>query len=177
MDAPFVMNYFDLFDVPAQFEVDLNQLATRYRDLQRTVHPDKFAGSSEQEQLLAVQKTAQVNDGYQTLKSPIRRAEHLLALAGIDLSHETTTVKDMGFLMQQMEWREAIAEIKGESDPHAQIAELHDSFADYSKTLTAQLAQLLADNEFVKAADEVRKLKFMAKLQAELEQIEDSLFE
>lgn len=174
------MNYFELFKFPPAFDIDTAVLAERYRELQRAVHPDKFAHDTEQQKLLSVQRTAQVNDGYQTLKDPIRRAEHLLSLRGIDLSHETTTVKDTVFLMQQMEWREALEDIRHSTDPQESIDELYQSFAEYRAKLTHMLtAQLNSskDEDALLAADQVRKLKFMAKLHDELTRIEDALLD
>ncbi|BDM63927.1 co-chaperone protein HscB [Shewanella sp. NFH-SH190041] len=174
------MNYFELFDLPLSFKLDTGLLSDRYRELQRAVHPDKFAGGSEQEVLLAVQKAAQINDGYQTLKQPLRRAEHMLALRGLDISGETATVKDTAFLMQQMEWREALEDIGHSQQPEVLIDELHSSFSAYEKVMFANLAELLlstSEPDALKAADDIRKLKFMAKLQDELARAEDALFE
>ncbi|MGZ9898639.1 co-chaperone HscB [Shewanella gaetbuli] len=174
------MNYFELFDLDPVFTVDTANLAERYRELQKAVHPDKFASQSEQQKLLSVQRTAQVNDGYQTLKNPLRRAEHMLSLRGIDLSHETTTVKDTTFLMQQMEWREMLDDISHSNAPQDKIDELYDSFASYEKSLFNLLADLLAseqEQDDKSAAEQVRKLKFMAKLQDELTRIEDDLLD
>ncbi|EGM70096.1 co-chaperone HscB [Shewanella sp. HN-41] len=174
------MNYFELFKFPPAFDIDTAVLAERYRELQRAVHPDKFANDTEQQKLLSVQRTAQVNDGYQTLKDPIRRAEHMLALRGIDLSHETTTVKDTAFLMQQMEWREALENIRESEDPQDCIDELYASFAEYraklTQLLTAQLNSSTTEDGLL-AADQVRKLKFMAKLHDELTRVEDALLD
>ncbi|WP_351010432.1 co-chaperone HscB [Shewanella sp. S1-58-MNA-CIBAN-0166] len=174
------MNYFDLFNVVPAFDIDTALLAERYRDLQRAVHPDKFANDTEQQKLLSVQRTAQVNDGYQTLKNPLRRAEHMLSLRGIELSHETTTLKDGAFLMQQMEWREALEDIKDSSEPQSSIDELYDSFAEFESTLFTKLATRLISDESsdaLLAADQIRKLKFMAKLHDELARIEDGLLD
>lgn len=174
------MNYFELFKFPPAFDIDTALLAERYRELQRAVHPDKFAHDTEQQKLLSVQRTAQVNDGYQTLKDPIRRAEHLLSLRGIDLSHETTTVKDTAFLLQQMEWREALEDVRHLAVPQDTIDALYESFADYRAQITQRLTQLLnsaSQEEGLLAADQVRKLKFMAKLQDELTRVEDALLD
>ena len=174
------MNYFDLFNVVPAFDIDTALLAERYRELQRAVHPDKFANDTEQQKLLSVQRTAQINDGYQTLKNPIRRAQHMLSLRGIELSHETTTLKDGAFLMQQMEWREALEDIQHSSDPQDSIDELYESFAAYESQLTVKLAELLVSEDTADAllaADQIRKLKFMAKLQDELARIEDGLLD
>lgn len=174
------MNYFDLFHFSTSFELDSHLLSARYRELQRAIHPDKFAGGSEQDILLAVQKAAQVNDAYQTLKHPLSRAEHLLSLKGIDINHESTTVKDCHFLMQQMEWREALEEIKSASNQEQRIDELQQSFTYYENTIFDNLSSLLEsdlDKDLNQAAELIRKLKFMAKLQDELVRIEDTLFD
>ncbi|MFT6976779.1 MAG: molecular chaperone HscB [Shewanella psychromarinicola] len=174
------MNYFDLFNVVPAFDIDTALLAERYRELQRAVHPDKFANDTEQQKRLSVQRTAQVNDGYQTLKNPLRRAEHMLSLRGIELSHETTTLKDGAFLMQQMEWREALEDIAHNSDPQSSIDELYDSFGEFESVLSAKLATLLVSDDnadALLAADQIRKLKFMAKLHDELARIEDGLLD
>ncbi|GGP91019.1 co-chaperone HscB [Shewanella ulleungensis] len=174
------MNYFDLFNLEPAFDIDTALLAERYRELQRAVHPDKFANDTEQQKLLSVQRTSQVNDGYQTLKNPLRRAEHMLSLRGIELSHETTTLKDGAFLMQQMEWREALEDIQHSNAPQDLIDELYDSFGEFESTLSTKLTSLLASSEeadALLAADQIRKLKFMAKLQDELARIEDGLLD
>jgi molecular chaperone HscB len=174
------MNYFELFEIPQRFDVDVAELANRYRELQKAVHPDKFANAGEQQKLLAISKTAQVNDGYQTLKDPIRRAEHMLLLRGVDIDNESTTMKDSGFLMQQLEWREALAELRDSDDIDADIAALEAEFTQYRQQLLDNLSKQLVDTQAssaMLAADQVRKLKFMAKLQDELTRIQDAMYD
>ncbi len=163
------MNHFELFDLPAAFNIDAAVLQQRYRKLQQTLHPDRFANGTEREKLLAVQRTAQLNDAYQTLRSPLSRAEYLLALRGIELAHEQTTVQDPEFLMAQMEWRERIATIKDWSTLESAYKDLQEEMRDLQMVLEQQLNQN-ADQD---AAMTVRKLKFMHKLHHELERIED----
>lgn len=163
------MNHFELFDLPAAFNIDATVLQQRYRKLQQTLHPDRFANGTEREKLLAVQRTAQLNDAYQTLRSPLSRAEYLLALRGIELAHEQTTVQDPEFLMAQMEWRERIATIKDWSTLESAYKDLQEEMRDLQMVLEQQLNQN-ADQD---AAMTVRKLKFMHKLHHELERIED----
>ena len=174
------MNYFELFSFTPSFDIDTAILADRYHDLQRAVHPDKFANASEQDKRLAVQRTAQVNDGFSTLKNPISRAEHILSIRGIELSHESTTIKDTQFLMQQMEWRESLEDIAHSKDPDELISELSSSFSGYEKQQEQSLRLFLqsaTEADLAAAADLIRKLKFMAKLQLELERAEDALFD
>lgn len=174
------MRYFDLFALPVAFDIDPAVLAERYRELQRVVHPDKFAHASEQEKLLAVRQTADINDAFNTLKQPLARAEYMLSERGVDLRHEQQTLQDPRFLMQQMEWREAMAELAELADPVAAIDELSDEFSQLEQQLFSTLIPRLTSSDAAElqvAADAVRKLKFVFKLHSELERIEDSLLD
>lgn len=91
------MNYFQLFHLPAQFELDLTELGTRYLELQRQFHPDKHAAGSERDKLMAVQQAANINDAYHSLKQPLLRAEHLLALRGLKISNEQRSFMEPAF--------------------------------------------------------------------------------
>lgn len=172
------MNYFQLFQVPAQFDLDLTELGTRYLELQRNFHPDNFASASERDRLLAVQQAANINDAYHSLKQPLLRAEHLLALRGVKISHEQRSFTDTVFLMQQMELRELLADILHSTDPYALIDEAEQQIQQQKKLLLKQLAHALDANQpeqDLQAADIIRKLKFFFKLQHELELIEQQL--
>lgn len=172
------LNYFELFTLPFQFEVDLNKMNEVYRELQREVHPDKFANADEHSKLLAVQKSAEVNDGFETLKHPLSRAEYMLTIQGVDIQIEQKTLQDPGFLMQQMELREQLEQIADMSDPDDAIEEFEVQLKQLTDELYAELAPLLVASckiTLENAAIIVRKLKFMHKLAAELARIEDAL--
>jgi molecular chaperone HscB len=96
--------HFALFELKPSFRLDLEQLAVRYRELARNVHPDRFADASDHDQRLALEHSANLNDAYSTLKSAPKRARYLLALSGPELPLEVT-VQDPDFLLQQMLWR------------------------------------------------------------------------
>ena len=172
------MNYFQLFQVPAQFDLDLTELGTRYLELQRNFHPDNYAAGSERDRLLAVQQAANINDAYHSLKQPLLRAEHLLALRGVKISHEQRSFTDTHFLMQQMELRELLGDILHSSDPYALIDEAEQQIQQQKNVLLKLLAAALEVNlheQDLQAADIIRKLKFFFKLQHELELIEQQL--
>ncbi len=84
-------NHFELFGLPARFAVDTAALEARYLELQREVHPDRFAAASQAEQRVSTQLATRVNEAYQTLKSPLKRAGYLLQLRGVDPQFETNT--------------------------------------------------------------------------------------
>ncbi len=167
------MNYFELFGLQAGFELDGTTLATRYRELQRAVHPDNFASGSDRDRMMAMQKTAEVNDAFQTLKSPLSRAEYLLRLNGIELRGETATIKDPLFLMQQMELREALEELASSSASEEEVFALEQQFGELDRTLMAQLESQLTQQQWEGAANSVRKLKFVQKLEQELALLEE----
>ena len=174
------MRYFELFSIPVSFTVDLTLINERYLELQRAAHPDRHSGGSERDKLVAVQKTAEINDALQTLKHPVKRAEYMLAELGVDLRGEQQTLQDPEFLMQQMELREELEELQSASDPDAAIAEFEKHIAALDKQYSNELATLLASDDSAQwheAADDVRKLKFVYKLRDELERIEDELFD
>ena len=172
------MNYFELFNLPVSFDVDLSTLPQTYQQLQRLTHPDRFASGSEQQKLVAIQKNAQVNDAYSVLKSPLSRAEYLLSLRGIDLQHEQKTIKDAAFLMQQMEWREELSEISEQTDPLSALESLEDEINQTIKSDLAKLRNFLKSDLTVaeqSAADIIRQLKFSYKMLSEIELKEDIL--
>src|SRR5260221_10845596 len=94
-------NHFELFGLPARFGIDAAALEARYHELQREVHPDRFAAAPEAERRVSMQLATRVNEAYQTLKSPLRRAVYILQLRGVDPKFETNTAMPAEFLMEQ----------------------------------------------------------------------------
>lgn len=174
------MNYFELFGVDESFDIDSQHLSQVYQTLQKSVHPDKFAHASGQEQLLAVQKSAQINDAYQTLKQPLKRAQYMLEQRGIEMPSEQNTFQDNMFLMRQMELREMLEEVKFASDPDAAILAANQELDQEYQHLLGLMREQLIDNNTESnnsACENLRKLKFYQKLHIELDRIEDQLFD
>jgi len=169
------MNHFELFGLPAQFDLDSGALSLQFRELQKRFHPDKFATASERDRLLAVQKAAQINDAYQILKQPLARAEYLLAELGVDIRNEHNTMQDPVFLMEQMELREELEQIESRSDVESALFEFEQTVSKMYKLHLNELKQALANKQLEAAASGIRKLKFIAKLSSEVEQLEDRL--
>ncbi|MDN3610873.1 co-chaperone HscB [Vibrio ostreicida] len=169
------MNYFELFGLPSQFQLDGSLLSSQFRELQKQFHPDKFASASERDRLLAVQKASQINDAYQVLKNPISRAEYILAEKEIDIRDEQQTMQDPVFLMAQMELREELEEISGSSNPEDALFIFEDKVSEMFNEQLMLTEKQLDDSAWQQAADGVRKLKFIAKLKNEIELVEDKL--
>lgn len=166
--------YFALFDLAPSFEVDLDALSARYREQARMVHPDRFAGGSESEQRQALERSATLNDGYQTLKHPTRRARHLLALRGREVPLETT-VQDPDFLLQQMQWREELEDLQDARDL-AGVAGFKQRLKAAQQSMNDSFAAIWQDDNRHEDAERlVRRMQFLDKLSQEVRQLEERL--
>lgn len=170
------MNYFELFQLPVSLELDVAALSDRYRELQRQYHPDTVAAADESVKLAALQQTTTINDAYNTLKNPLARAEYLLSLQGIDVRNEQRTVKDTAFLMEQLEWREQLDAMQQSPDETA-ITRFQLLVKQHRERYFAELTAKLAVQSFEDAADLVRKLRFIEKMNEELNKLEETLFD
>lgn len=169
------MNYFQLFSLPTAFRIDNSVLASNYRELQKQYHPDKFVMLSDAERLAAMQKSTEINDAYQTLKSSASRAQYMLMLSGLDIALEQRTLQDTEFLMQQMMWREQLESFGEEDEDEIEAFAAH--IVTQVQALEVQIEAQLQDESLEATANSVRKLKFMLKLQVEIEQLEEKLFD
>src|SRR5262245_16421042 len=156
-------NHFQIFGVPARFDVDLPALEARYRELQREVHPDRFAGASKAEQRVSMQLATRVNEAYQTLKSPLSRAAYLLSLHGVDPEFETNTEMPETFLAEQMQRREELEAAVAASDWKRLIG-LSSELGMEQDTLFGRIERQLDAKDWSEAAATLRQLKFLEKL-------------
>jgi len=167
-------NHFQLFGLQPRFDVDLGALDVRYRELQREVHPDRFAAAPQAEQRASMELATRVNDAYRTLKSPVERAKYLLKLHGVDAELETNTAMPADFLAQQMELREALEEAVA-ADNGAKLADLRDRLQGGRGALLLEIEAQLGGKDWNAAAGTLRRLMFMEKLGEEIAAAEDDL--
>lgn len=167
--------YFELFGLADSFQLDLDQLDERYRELQRRVHPDRFVNATDSERRLSMQHAAKINEGYRTLKDPLRRGYYLLEQDGYDSSRQPHTTSDSGFLMEQMRLREALDSIRAASDPFASLSLLMDRIEADLAGLIAELGLELENNRrdnLEAAADILMKMQFFSRLKEEAMELE-----
>lgn len=170
-------NPFALFDLPVQFQVNFDEVSARYLALQKSLHPDNYSASSAQEQRLAVQKSAEINDALHILKDPILRAEAIIHIhTGEQQDIEQKSTRDMMFLMQQMEWRETLENIETAKNEEDLTAFTSDIVAE-EKVILAQLETALNAQQWAEALAINDKLRFIKKLQVEIERVEEKLFD
>ena len=177
----FTSNYFEIFGLPVSYQVDLTLLSDRYRSMQRKFHPDRYASKPAQEQRLAVQYAAVINQAYTELSSPLLRAQYLLSLKNMDSAMDSAgdvkITRDPQFLMQQIELREKLADLSE--------AEANDAFAILGEVagqaksdyigLQQVFDQQYSCSDFQSAEETVAKMQFFSKLLNETEQLEQEL--
>ena len=159
-------NDFELFGVPVQFAQDSAILDARWKKLQREAHPDKFAAQGAAAQRLAMQWSVRINEAYRRLKDPLKRATYLCEMHGAPINAETNTAMPADFLMQQMEWREALDEAKT-------LEGVEEISLELNKTEREQLSKIeqLIDEQkdFAAASRQVRSLMFTERFASEID--------
>jgi molecular chaperone HscB len=157
---------FDLFDVAVQFKQDRAVLDARWRALQAQVHPDRFIDQGAAAQRLSMQWAVRVNEAYQRLKNPLKRAAYLCELAGFSIKADNNTAMPTEFLIQQMDDREALAQTNTLADMlelEHQVSVQRDKLLDHIEYLIDGLSQ------YADAAQQVRALMFVERFAQDVE--------
>lgn len=158
-------DYFSIFGLEPACEINLAALADSYRQLQQAVHPDRFMRECDRSQRLAQQQAAQVNAAYNTLRSPLLRAQYLLELAGKQRAAETT-LQDSGFLMEQMILRERLEDSSHDIEAlNALLVDVNRSLEKYQQSF----ASAWRDKDWILAQLCVDKMQFASKLVHEID--------
>lgn len=162
-------DYFEIFSLPAKFDLDMSLLDTNFRDFQRQVHPDKSAHLGEAERRLSLQWATLANEAYQTLKKPVERASYLLRINGVETNSDGHAANlSQEFLIEQMEWREELQEtiqignLKELGKFERKVMEKHGEHMD-------KLGKLLDDKkQFEGAATLVKQIRFLDRILEEI---------
>jgi molecular chaperone HscB len=158
-------NDFELFDVPMQYAQDCAQLDARWKALQREAHPDRFAAEGAAAQRIAMQWSVRINEAYQRLKDPLKRAAYLCELQGAPVQAENNTAMPATFLMQQMNWRESLEDMGRAQDLEA----LANEVAIEQRRVLQTLGDLLdVAKDPVQAVGQVRALMFIERFTQEV---------
>ncbi len=164
---------FELFGLPAAFELDRAQIDLQWKSLQREAHPDRFASEGAAAQRIAMQWSVRINEAYNRLKDPLKRAAYLCELNGAAVNAENNTNMPSAFLMQQMEWREALDDCKALKASDAKdeaLEKLLDEVDTSHAQALKQIAKLIdVEHNFPAAVGQVRALMFIEKFAQEVQ--------
>ena len=163
---------FELFGVPQRFAQERNVLDARWKELQREAHPDRFAAQGAAAQRVAMQWSVRINEAYQRLKDPQRRAAYLCELHGAPIRAEDNTAMPAEFLVQQMQWREDLEDATSAAAVDALAFEVQQA---RSATLERCAELLDTHSDFAGAAQQVRALMFIARFAQDIAQRQDQL--
>jgi molecular chaperone HscB len=170
---------FELFGLPAAYALDRAQLDLQWKSLQREAHPDRFASEGAAAQRIAMQWSVRINEAYNRLKDPLKRAAYLCELNGAAVNAENNTSMPPAFLMQQMEWREALDDCKARHAVDSKIEALEKLLDEVDASYAAVLSQLAtlidSDHNFAAAVGQVRALMFIEKFAQEVQHPLDAL--
>jgi molecular chaperone HscB len=173
MNSEFTRNHFELLGLPVAYALDAEALERAYLDLQSRVHPDRFASSGDAERRVAMQWATRANEAYRTLRNPVDRARYLLGLKGFDTGEESNTAMPPDFLMQQMEWREVVEAGRASGD-HASLEALRGEIEAARREMHSLLARALGgERNYDAGCSLVRKLRFLDRLEEEIDEILD----
>ena len=160
-------DYFALFQLKPQFKIDRQALESAYLTVQQKVHPDMHAQASDSDKRVSMQLSALANSAYRTLMNPIQRGLYMCSRNGVDPQLETNTAMPAQFLMQQMEWREALDDVR---DQPSKLDSLYKEVEQTRENLLKEVeATIDGANDFEMAAKQLRALLFIDKFSAELE--------
>ncbi len=157
---------FELFAVPSTFAQERAALDARWKELQREAHPDRFAAQGAAAQRVAMQWSVRINEAYQRLKDPVRRAAYLCERNGAPVNAENNTAMPGDFLMQQMEWRESLDDATTPAALDALRAEVEGGRA---RALSALDWLIDEKGDFAAAAQQVRALMFIERFANDIE--------
>lgn len=107
---------FEVLGLPARYDLDLVELSARHRELSRALHPDRYQGRGASERRQALNKAIEVNDAFRSLKDPVKRAELLLARLGVSVGEQVERQMSPDFLMEIMELREKLGDLRRARD-------------------------------------------------------------
>ena len=169
-------SFFALFQLPETYSVDTAELEQRYRQLQREVHPDKHVNADPAQRRRSVEQSALVNEAYQTLRQPVARAMYLLKRQSFNGDMDNRSLPP-AFLMQQIELREALAQVRESTDPEGAVDQLDQQLRFMMEENTCAFADAYECGDLDRAADAVARMQFVTKLAAELERIESELLD
>jgi molecular chaperone HscB len=167
-------NDFALFGLPERFAIDLVQLDAKWKQLQGAAHPDRFAIETAAAQRVAMQWAIRINEAYRRLKDPLARAAYLCTLHGVDLQAENNTAMPAAFLMQQMEWRDALSEAGTLDAVDALSDEVTAARNATLKSLQARIDDA-PEVDWRAVADTVRGLMFVDKFMSDIDKRVDAL--
>ena len=175
LSLDFKQNYFELFGLELDFNLDSEQLHARQQRLLASCHPDRFVNASEREKRLSVQMSSWINQANETLRNPVKRAAYLLQINGIEPGDESETTTDTAFLMEQIELREEMEACRGDDDALACCDQVEEKLDYRANQLAQEFVSRFVAKDLEAARLCGRKMQFIQRLQQQLSDLQFEL--
>lgn len=157
-------SYFELFGLDLTFEIDLKRLSSAQQRLQAVYHPDRFVNGSEQDKRLSVQQASWINQAFETLSNPVKRARYMLELSGLELNDESETTSDTAFLMEQLAIREEIDECRSDADPLICCDHIAAKLRSKAEQFNSEFVSNFTQGQLDDARISSRKMQFIQRI-------------
>ena len=161
-------NFFELFGLKPAFSIDRDELRAQLRRLQSNYHPDRYVNASDLDKRLSMQLTSWVNEAFETLQNPVKRARYLLELSGVEIADDSATTSDAEFLMEQLEIREAVEACREQEDGLQRSHDIEAHLLRRATDLSDQFVQNFNAAEYTAATEAYRKMQFIHRIQQQL---------
>ena len=153
-------NYFQLFDLPESYDLDTDRLTAEYHKLQLDYHPDKYSSGSEKEKISAQVASSYINDAYETLNSPLKRAAYILTIKGKDIEKVDQSDLSMEVLVEQMELRESLGDLPEDATALQTLEELKNTAQGKIQKKQLTFAKEIESGDFSAAKQTFHELQF-----------------
>ena len=170
-------SYFELFGLDLKFDIDIKQLHSEQQRLQAIFHPDRFVTAGDQEKRLSVQQASWINEAFETLSKPVKRARYMLELSGLELNDESETTSDTAFLMEQISIREEIDECRSDVDPLSCCDHIAAKLRSKSDQFSTEFISNFNQGQLDSARLNSRKMQFVQRILDQLMDFQTELEE
>ncbi len=166
------MNAFERLGLEPRYAIDLAAVEKAYRELQRQMHPDRFAKADAKTRMHAAARAIELNDAYRIVRDPLRRAEELLRLRGVIFAETSGPKVSPAFLSEVLDLREALADAKSAGDVARVTAQSDDVRSRYGAA-ECDLTEALGDprGDVGRLADSFVRLKYFHRFLEEADAI------
>jgi molecular chaperone HscB len=157
-------NFFELFGLAQNYDIDEPLLLSRYRDMQRAAHPDRHANASPRQKRLAVQRSGLINEAYHTLSAPLLRACHILECTGISVDMESTGGSPE-FLELQIRENERLQALQANNDLDG-LKEMASALDEQWSAMQKDFSEYMGSNDTEAALGKFRDMQFLDRMRS-----------
>lgn len=168
-------NYFELFGLNPDFDIDSAELQAAQQRLQAIYHPDRHVGADAAGRRVSVQMASFVNQAFDTLRDPVKRSRYLLKINGAELPDESATTGDTEFLMEQLELRETVDACRESDTPLDCCAEVESRLRKRADEIAGEFVSQLNAGQLDTAVESSRKMQFIQRIQHQLSELQFEL--